>query len=160
MNIEEFNKILSDAQKTVIPLSPEDINILLNTNTEKCGGIEGKTLNEIQKEIFDIVFNLECIPTNEEKREICQKLIGHRYISQINQFSIGKGTKSISLSKGKIRNCGILLKTEITNNGVCLLCGILPKFVFKLKYDDHLFFQKLTEDEQIILLLQEKVILK
>jgi len=76
------------------------------------------------------------------------------YVDELNNLKYGtylkwiclRNPESLNLSKGAVF-CNI----KITDNGVFLICkGFSNKF-FQLKMDEYLIFQKLTNQETILL---------
>jgi hypothetical protein len=61
----------------------------------------------------------------------------------------------IKIANKSLTNGGILMNIKIENNGVHLLCRNNACRFFNIKFDDCLIFQKLTMEEQLILMSSE-----
>jgi len=154
-----IQKLFEDAKQNPETKGQINIDEILKRHTEKegdTGWTEGRTVKSVQREIFDEIDALENIDDTQKKR-ICENLIGYRFIGKVNDFRCGKITRSINIETGKFTFCGILMGIQFTDNGIIIKSGIPKRFFMNIKFDENLMFQKMTDDEQIILLLQEKI---
>jgi hypothetical protein len=108
------------------------------------------TLNSISEEIVDC---LKEININKELREkYCNSLLQYRYIDQIHQIHKGKHIRWIR--NGKLTNGGIVVDVKFLDNGTHILCKNGIRFI-QYKFDECITFQKLTNDEVMILKVKE-----
>jgi hypothetical protein len=102
-----------------------------------------------------ILMQLELTDTNIIK-DMMQKLNNYKYVDEMNELKYGTyirwipldNINNIHLTKG-----AIFCEIKITDDGVYLICknfGNSTKH-FRLKFDECLVFQKLTEQELILL---------
>jgi hypothetical protein len=141
-----------------------DINeILEKLEDEYHDYLENKTLESISKDIYEI---LQLHGYHEEKIEVMyNKLNGYRYVENINELHVGKEIKILRIANpydssfnkmdsnlkyyGKVTNIvfddrGVLIRSINFTNRVNY---------WNYKYDNFLTFQKLTDEEKIILTL-------
>jgi hypothetical protein len=131
--------------------NPIDIDsILASLETPNTDYLEGKTLHSMNKDVFD---SLDGIATRESH---CQKLVGYRFVDEIYQLHKGKHVRWIRIEHPeKLMVGGILVDIRFTDNGVNLLCRLHTGRFTQYRFDQCLTYQKLSEDEQMILALYE-----
>ena len=112
--------------------------------------IGNHTLNSISEETVDCLKELNI---NKELREkYCNSLLQYRYIDQIHQIHKGKHIRWIR--NGKLTNGGIVVDVKFLDNGTHILCKNGFRFI-QYKFDECITFQKLTNDEVMILKVKE-----
>lgn len=155
----DINEIFENAMKDPELFSTLDIEKLLeNIENEKNNYLDGKTMKSINDEIFEKTNQLE----NCEHNEICNKLIGYRYVDELHELHKGKHVRWIRLYKDatqindiKLTNGGIVTDIKFMNNGTHVLCMNSMRRFIQYKFDECLTFQKLSIDEQLILMAYE-----
>jgi len=153
MNIQQ---LFQDAQNDPSLLSTIDINDLLNSLENKNNDyLIDKTLNDIQNEIIN-VFNQNNF-TKEKTKELCEKLADYRYVDEIYEIHKGKHVRWIKPSNSKLTNGGIVVDVKFLDNGTHVLCMNNQRRFIQYKFDDSLTFQKLSLEEQLILMAYEKL---
>jgi len=144
MDIEEIYKgVIADPTL----LSTIDVDALL----DKIGDnhyLEGKTLKDISEEIFGSLFFLE----EEKAKDYCMRLIGYRLVDRICDLRNGRLIRWIKRGNGSLTNGGLLMTVKIENTGVTLLCKNNINRFFNARFDDCIVFQKLSMEEQIVLM--------
>tara|TARA_A100001015_G_C14370486_1_gene474014 strand:+ start:80 stop:496 length:417 start_codon:yes stop_codon:yes gene_type:complete len=86
-----------------------------------------------------------------------KRLKNYRFCSDINDLRIGRYIRYISLEQKKgdnlvIKNGGIIINIKKSKNDILIICrGIAKNMFFSLKFSSNIIFQKLTDDEIIIL---------
>jgi len=121
---------------------------LENENNES---IINLTISEIKSEKNDILQKLQL--GKEDLRENLRKLKEYRYINNINDLNYGYYIRWINLKNVKdlkLRNGGFICDIKI-NEGIEILCRNNFNKLFQLRFDENLIFQKITEQEKIIL---------
>lgn len=132
-----------DVNKLLKALDDESNEILLNFTTDKIRGMNLKILKELH------------LP-RKETIDMYNKLKYYKYIDEMNELKYGtylrwipiEDLNNIHLTKG-----AIFCEIKITDNGVFCVCknlGFSSKH-FQLSIDKNLIFQKLTEQELILL---------
>ena len=146
---DDIEEIYKGAIEDPTLLSTIDIDSLL----DKIGDnhyLEGKTLDEVSKEIYDAIFSLGL--TEEKTKEYCIRLIGYRPIDKLCDLRNGRLIRWIKKNGGSLTNGGLLVNVKIENTGVILLCKNNTNRFFNVRFDDSVVFQKLTMEEQIVLM--------
>ena len=121
---------------------------LENENNES---IINLTISEIKSEKNDILQKLQFV--KEDLKENLRKLKEYRYINNINDLNYGYYIRWINLKNVKdlkLRNGGFICDIKI-NEGIEILCRNNFNKLFQLRFDENLIFQKITEQEKIIL---------
>lgn len=132
-----------DSEKLLKALDDESNEHLFNFTTKK---MREMTLN--------ILKELEL--SKQETLEILKKLKDYKYVDELSDLKYGTylrwipvdDPENIHLTKG-----AIFCEVKITDDGVFLICknyGYGKKH-FRLSMDKNLIFQKLTEQEQVLL---------
>jgi hypothetical protein len=142
---ELFDQAQSD------PDNAANIDRLLDTlETPNTDYLEGKTLKSISKDVFDSLAENVC------RESHCQKLVGYRLVDEIYQLHKGKHVRWIRLEHPeKLMVGGILVDIRFTDNGVNLLCRLHTGRFTQYRFDQCLTYQKLSDEEQMILALYE-----
>jgi hypothetical protein len=114
--------------------------------------LENKTLGDISKTIFEILseytFENKYLGSEIMKKYL-EKLKGYRYVDKLCDLRQGIFIRWIN--KGILMNGGILLNIKIGDNIQIICKTILGKYI-SLKFDECVIFQKLTMEEQLILM--------
>ena len=129
-----------------------DISSLLkaldNDNNENIMDLD---LDKIQKMKHNILSELDL--TDDKYNSIMKSLSEYKYIDEIPDLDYGHYIRWISLKNPaniKLTNGGILCDIKV-NEQVSLLCKNKLNRFFQIKLDECLVFQKLSEQEKIIL---------
>ena len=129
-----------------------DISSLLkaldNDNNENIMDLD---LDKIQKMKHNILSELDL--TDDKYNSMMNSLREYKYIDEIPDLDYGHYIRWISLKNPaniKLTNGGILCDIKV-NDQVSLLCKNKLNHFFQIKLDECLVFQKLSEQEKIIL---------
>jgi len=175
MDKESIKKIILEVKADPLLKSSLDIERLLKTveniDTDYLGN---RSLSDIS---LEIVQSLEGIRLSKDSiPEYCDKLKEYRAIDKLFQLHKGKHVRWIRIpsrlldshvgyNQEKIKtvtfhrhelpspiltNGGIVVDIKFTNSGTQILCKNKNRFI-QYKFDDCITFQKLTEDEQLLL---------
>ena len=129
-----------------------DIPILLKAlDNENNEGIMDSDIDKIYDIKNKVLSDLEL--SNEKHEKIMQSLSEYKYVDEIPDLDYGRYIRWISLknpSNIKLTNGGILCDIKV-NEEVSLLCKNNANRFFQIKIDECLIFQKLTNEEKIIL---------
>lgn len=149
-----INKMFEDAIKDPNLFSTIDIENLLNTlETDKNDYLETKTMQSITDEIYENVSTQ--IPTLTTVQDVCKKLVGYRYVDEINELHKGKHVRWIRNNGETLTNGGIVVDIKFLDNGTHVMCKNSMNRFIQYKFDECITFQKLTTDEQLILMAYE-----
>jgi len=127
---------------------PSLLKALDNDNNENIMDLDLDKINKIKN---DIISELDL--TEEKHETIMNSLIEYKYIDEIPDLDYGHYIRWIPLkdpSNIKLTNGGILCDIKV-NDQVSLLCKNKLNRFFQIKMDECLIFQKLSEQEKIIL---------
>jgi len=114
--------------------------------------IEHHSLKTISKEIFSCLqeINME----RENIHKYCQSLLQYKYIEYVHHIHKGKHIRWIR--NGKLTNGGIVVDVKFLHNGTHILCKNHQRFI-QYKFDDCKTFQKLTQQELLILQIKDNL---
>jgi hypothetical protein len=132
-----------DVNKLLKALEDDSNESLLNFTTQRIEEMNLNILKELQ------------LP-KKETLEILRKLKDYKYIDEMNELKYGTYIRwipiddpnSILLTKG-----AIFCEMKITDDGIFCVCKNygFPIRHFKISMDKNLIFQKLTDQEQVLL---------
>jgi len=133
---------------------------------ESCADESISSLKEIAQQTFHALQSLQL--DKDTLQDYCQRLVEYRLIDSIDQLSCGKYIRWIRFTPyqdsekndtmpplrphwGLLANGGMLSDIKFLENGV-FLSALAPgtRFPRKIKYDNYLIFQKMTENEILI----------
>lgn len=119
-----------------------------NENNKSILNLTSKLIKERKEEILN-----EIPISKSEKNEIKKKLKEYRYIDEINELHIGAFIRWIKFNSDNdvsITNGAILTDVIFEDDIQLLLKNNMNRF-FRVKFNDNLIFQKITNQEKIIL---------
>jgi hypothetical protein len=112
----------------------------------------------IKKMKNDILQKLQL--SAKKLKEYHKKLQEYIYVTDLLALKEGSYLRWIPLrdpEKVKLTNGGILVDTKITDDGIQLLMKNRFNRFFQIKFDECIVFQKLRDQEQIILTLMDEL---
>ena len=156
MNKEiDIQQIFENAKNDPSLFSAINIDELLDKiENETTEYLENKTLANISETIYEIL--TEYVPSqNENENEIiqqyCKKLTGYRYVERICDLRQGIYIRWIKMGTTKLHNGGIAVNIKIGDE-IQIVCKTALGHFLSLKFNDCIVFQKLTMEEQLILM--------
>jgi hypothetical protein len=167
------NEIFENARKDPSLFSTMNIQDLLNSiENEKNDYLENKTMADVTKQMFETISELDL--SLEETQNICNRLIGYRYVDEIHELHKGKHIRWIRIVKSNnnnqtgslndkickkplLTNGGILVNIKFLDNGVHIICKNSQNRFIQYKFDDSITFQKLSVEEQLLLMAYENI---
>ena len=132
-------------------------DILHSLDNDKNLSISKLTYDKINNMKYNM---LERLGMNDDELEsMLHKLADYRYVEELQDIQHGAFIRYIPLTyKNRDNNSDIILKNggficdiKILGSGVHLLCRNHFRKIFQLKLDEVLIFQKLSNQEEIIL---------
>ena len=155
----DVSKIYENALKDPDLFSTMDIDKMLESiENEKNAFLENKTIDDISNEVYSsLEIHFSSNLSNPEIILLCNKLAGYRYVDEIYQLERGRYIRWIRKPRSesdtiKVTNGAILMDIKFLDNGVHILCKTNQQRFIQVKFDECLFFQKLSMDEELILL--------
>jgi len=150
--------IINEAKSDPSLLSTIDIPGLLKAIDEKnTDYLENKTLEDINRNVFDAINQLKC--ADDVKEKMIKSLLGYRHVDEIYELHLGKTVKIIKLKDENPRLvvAGFVTTIEFLDNGICFICKGFKNRMFRYKFDDCVIFQKLSQSEMLILMAYDKI---
>lgn len=127
----------------------ELINALDNENNDSIMNLTNKKINEMNLNIIK-----ELHLDRETTVNYLKKLKGYRYIDEISDLKYGAFIRWIPIIDPNylpLHYSGIICDIKITDNGVLIVCKNFMHRHYTFKMDECLIFQKLSQQEQILL---------
>jgi hypothetical protein len=156
MNIDQ---IFKDAQNDSSLLSKIDINELLNSLENKNNDyLENKTLTDINNDKYTALIQINL--SKENVQQYCEKLAEFRLVDEVYELHKGKYVRWINIEDDanfKLQSGGFVFDIKFLDNGVHVLCMNNSRRFVQYKFDNCLTFQKLSMEEQLILMAYEKI---
>jgi len=151
-----INQLFEKAMKDPELFSTLDIHHLLQSiENDKNDYLEKKTMEQITHEIYESVAQLT-IPDNT-KVEYCKKLAGYRLVDNIHELHIGKHVRWIRESSQSLTNGCIITNIKFLDNGTQVLGKNNQNRFIQFKFDECIIFQKMTLEEQLILMAYDYI---
>jgi hypothetical protein len=134
-----------DVEKLLKALDNEENSKFMNLTTKKINDMKSEILKELQL-------------SHQEITEIMRKLKEYMYVDEMNELRHGafirwipiKDPDNLHLTAG-----GLLCAINVTDDGVSLTCKNFAHKHYQIKMDECLVFQKLTNQEQVLLLAMD-----
>lgn len=132
-----------DVNKLLKALDDETNEDLLNFTTEKIRQMTLQILGELQL-------------TKKETTNLCKKLENYKYVDEMNDLKYGSYIRWIPIEDPNniyLTQGAIFCEMKITETGVFCVCknhGFNSRH-FQIAMDKNLIFQKLTEQEMVLL---------
>lgn len=156
MFINEFE----NAKKDESLLNTININDLLKSAEKETNKwIDNKTLSSIAKENFETIKSLG--ESTEILEKWCRYLMEFRKVNEIYELKCGIPTKIIRKKDGRntFYYVGILLSIQFKEYGTQLsFLSLINNKHYKYNFDDNIFFQKITNEEKMLLTALEHII--
>ena len=93
--------------------------------------------------------------SRDNLKDFHEKLKNYRYVDDLTDIQYGRYIRWINLkdpNKIALTRGGIIIDIKILSNGIHLVCKNTYNHKFQIKIDECYIFQKLTEQEQILLM--------
>ena len=125
------------------------LKALENENNENVFNYTTEHIFEINKKILS-----ELLLSRTTMIQYLKTLTHYIYVDEIINLKYGSYLKWISLKTPdnlRLTNGAFFCNIKITDNGVCIICKNYANRYFQIKMDECLLFQKLTDQEKVIL---------
>lgn len=130
-----------DEDKLLQALEDDENKCLLNLTTSKIKSIKNNVLQQLSLDREDLII-------------LHDKLQEYRYVDEIPDVKYGCYIRWIRLKNPdeiKLTNGGVIVDVSVMNDDIYLTCKNNRNRMFKLKMSENIIFQKLTEQEKILL---------
>ena len=150
----DIKQIYEDAVKENTIFTADDIQNILDASTNSSNEhLEEQTTETIANIVHNSLNQINL--SDELISDYYYRLKNYRYIDGINELHTGKHIRWIR--NGKLTNGGILTNINIKDSGIQILCkNSLNKFI-TYKWDDCVTYQKLSMEEQLILIANDNI---
>ena len=129
-----------------------DAKIQKAFNNEENKYLLGLNSEKMSKMIKEIIGELQL--TKEQNLKIRRALKNYKYVDEVSDLKYGAYLRWISLKKKPLTlsSGALFCETKISDNGLSILCkSIYGNRLFQLMLDEYIVFQKLTNEEIILL---------
>lgn len=147
--MQSIDEIFEEAKHDPTLFSTIDVDALLE-KVEKEHYLENKGILDISKEVFDAIDELDL--EKEVAADFCSRLSGYRYVDRMCDLRNGRLLRWIKMTNRVLTNGGLLVNVKMDPKGVQLLCKNNTNRFFCVRFDDCVIFQKLTTEEQLVLM--------
>jgi hypothetical protein len=120
-----------------------------NDNNESIISLTTKKINEMNYKILK-----ELHLGKEVTIDYFKKLKGYRYVDEMNDLKYGTFIRWIPITDPNylpLHYCGMICDIKIMENGVFIVCKNFMHRHYTFKMDECLIFQKLTDQERVLL---------
>lgn len=154
------SEIIKKVKKEVDVLpSKEEVDTWIEEIKDTASGLphylDGKTFHILSDEIKNILLENK-IPLDPNPNVFLEKLDGYRYVDEINELFRGKYIRWIN-KNGKLTNGAIVMEIKFLDEGIHILCRNGANRFIQFKWDDCLVFQKLTDEEWMLLSVKSHI---
>tara|TARA_A100001011_G_C14274899_1_gene828727 strand:+ start:5 stop:427 length:423 start_codon:yes stop_codon:yes gene_type:complete len=133
-------------------MDEDDVKFLEKSiNNENNKNISSKTFDNINNEKNEVLKNLHL--SKKDTNILIKKLKDYQYIDEFQELIEGRYIRYINLlnpNNIKLSNGGLLCEIKIEDYITLVLKNNMNKF-FQINLDENLIFQKLSDQEKIIL---------
>jgi len=122
-------------------LDNENNSSVINLNSRKIKTIKNDMLQKLQM-------------SGSMLKKYHTKLSNYRYVDDLEDIQYGCYIRWIPLQNPaviKLTNGGTIKKKKILENGIHIVCKNNMNRIFQIKFDECMIFQKLTEQENVII---------
>lgn len=148
--------IIKEAQNDPELFSKIDTAKLLESiESTKNDFLANQTIDSISENVFESLVQLKLEKNTLQSH--CEKLVGYRYVDELHLLHKGKYVRWIrhdtpdNLVKG-----AVVVDIQFGDFGANILCRLVTGDFMKYRFDKCNTYQKLTEEEQLILTIYDK----
>lgn len=153
-----YSEILQQAREDPSLLSRIDVDELIEGLETVSPFFENKTLANISEMIFSVISeslgSVSEVVLADQQSKMCNSLTEYYYVEQIYQFQKGRYIRWLrkNMDVPKLTNGGVVMDVIFREKGgTYILCMTNQRRPCQLRFDDCHFFQKLTDEEQLVL---------
>ena len=148
-----MREMMIEANKEISKENIEEwVKEIAESSSELPHYLEKKTLNSIAKENEKVLKenNIPLKPTME-------KLDGYRHVDEIHELFRGKYIRWIRKKNKILTNGAMVMDIKFLEEGIHILCRNGANCFIQIKFDDCIFFQKLTDEEWMLLSVKSQI---
>ena len=120
-----------------------------NENNSSIGNLNSKLIKSMKN---DYLQQLQL--SRDKLKEYHKKLKDYRYVDDLSNIQYGRYIRWINLTDPhnlKLTTGGIIIDIKICESGIHLICKNFKNHKFQIRINECFIFQKITEQEKIIL---------
>ena len=153
MNIAEILKEVRQDSSLFSKINTEEL--LKSIDSVKNDFLENETFETIATNVFE---SLTQLPISKNTIEsMCEKLSGYRFVDELHLLHKGKFVRWIRHDNPeKIMKGGIVIDIQFGDFGANILCRLVTGSFLRYRFDKCNTYQKLTDEECMILTLYSK----
>lgn len=150
MDIAELVKTAREDPSLFSRINVEEL--LESLESVKNDFLENETFETISENLFQSLIRL---PINKNvAEEHCKKLVGYRFVDELHLLHKGKYIRWITHENpNKITRGGVVVDIQFGDFGANVLCRLVTGQFLRYRFDKCNTYQKLTDEEQMILML-------
>ena len=125
------------------------VKALDNENNESIMNYNSSMIKSIKNDYLQ-----KLILSREKLKDYHTKLKGYRYVDDLSDIQYGRYIRWINLTDPnnlKLTTGGIIIDIKICETGIHLICKNFKNHKFQIRINECFIFQKITEQEKIIL---------
>jgi hypothetical protein len=131
------------------------VKALDNENNESIMNYNSRLIKTIKNDYLQ-----KLILSREKLKDYHTKLKDYRYVDDLSDIQYGRYIRWINLKnpeKIELTRGGMIIDIKILSNGIHVVCKNTYNHRFQIKIDECYIFQKLTDQEKILLLALDYV---
>jgi|TARA_B110000285_G_scaffold205264_1_gene242900 hypothetical protein len=131
------------------------VKALDNENNESIMNYNSSMIKSIKNDYLQ-----KLILSREKLKDYHTKLKGYRYVDDLSDIQYGRYIRWINLKnpeKIELTRGGMIIDIKILSNGIHVVCKNTYNHRFQIKIDECYIFQKLTDQEKILLMALDYV---
>lgn len=131
-------------------INPEKVsNAINNENNESIMKYNNRKIKQIKNDLLQKLHF-----SKSDIKILHEKLKDYRFVDEMNDINYGRYIRWINMNKInnlKLTNGGIICEILATDNGNIITCKNMMNRLFRIKMEECLIFQKLTNQEKLLL---------
>ena len=151
----DISRLIQEAHADPTLFSKLDVDALLDSlESAKNDFLENQTIDSVAEHVFH---SLKRLPIDHcVLSDYCKKLVGYRHVDELHILHRGKYVRWIRLEDPqKMTQGGIVVDVKFGDLGVNIMVRTPYGRFIQYRFDQCLTYQKMTEEEQLILMLYE-----
>lgn len=148
-----ISTIINESRLDPALFSKIDVDKLLDSlESDKNDFLENQTSDTISERVFNSMKTLHI--DDGVLSEYCRKLVGYRHVDELHVLHKGKYVRWIRLEEPtQLMNGGIVVDIKFGDTGANVMVRIASGRFMQYRFDKCLTYQKLTDEEHLILML-------
>lgn len=154
--MENVREMIKEAKKEISKEKIQEwVNQIAESSSELPHYLENKTFNILSKEMEKAFIQNQISP-----KSFMEKLDGYRLVDEIHELFRGKYIRWIrkkNNNKPTLTNGAMVMDIKFLPEGIHVLCRNGANRFIQIKFDDCILFQKLTDEEWMLLSVKSHI---